>query len=364
MLRFFAYLPIFLASCYNIVMRYKFYTTSQKAWDGILSALDGAKKSIYIEMYIFLDDTKQTHDFLGKLKDKAAAGLEVVIIADAYGSSSLKASAVSELRATGVEFIFFSRWLKRTHRKLVIIDNQIAFFGGVNIENKIRHWQDLQIRLRGRVLKPLLRSFAYTYQQCGGKNEHILIHSRLPLVKKIKSWVIDTWEFGEGQYDLNNYYRQKLAEATESIKIVTPYLLPPRWLLASLDDAVRRGVKVEIIIPEDTDIRPLNQINHINAARLASVGVKFYFTPVMNHAKVMLIDSREALVGSQNLDILSFNFNLELGVFFEQKQAVSELEKIVNRWQAESRQSELHFKRVGLFRRLVMAFFRLFFPFF
>jgi cardiolipin synthase len=345
-------------------MNYKFYTTSQAAWDGILAAIDDAQKSIYIEMYIFLDDTSQTHNFLGKLKEKAAAGLEVVIIADAYGSVSLKSTSVADMKESGVEFIFFSRWLRRTHRKLVIIDQKIAFFGGVNIENKIRYWHDLQIRLKGRVLKPLLRSFAYTYEQCGGKKEAIITHSRLPLVKKIKSWVIDTWELGEKQYDLNEYYRRKLAEAQYSIKIVTPYLLPPRWLLVSLDNAVRRGVKVEILIPEDTDILSINRINHINAARLASVGVKFYFMPGMNHAKVMLIDEREALVGSQNLDILSFNFNLELGVFFEQKQAVAELSRIVSHWQAESGTADLGFRRLGWYRWFLMVCLRIFFPFF
>lgn len=344
-------------------MRYKFYTTSNKAWDGILNAIDRAQKSIFIEMYIFLDDTHQTHDFLGKLKEKARAGLKVVIIADAYGSISLKSVSVTELKAAGVEFIFFSRWLRRTHRKLVIIDEEIAFFGGVNIENKIRQWHDLQIRLRGRLLKPLLRSFAYTYEQCGGKDESILIHSRLPLVKKFKSWVVDTWEFGERQYNLNDYYRRKLMEATASIKIVTPYLLPPRWLLASLDNAVHRGVRVEIIIPDSTDINFLNQINHANAARLAAVGVEFYFTPEMNHAKLMIIDDKEALVGSQNLDILSFNFNLELGVFFEQKQAIADLEKIWQAWRDASRKPNFDSQRLGWHRRLMTAALRIFFPF-
>ena len=345
-------------------MRYKFYTTSQKAWDGILAALDGARTSIYIEMYIFLDDTRQTHDFLGKLKEKAMAGLHVVIIADAYGSISLKSVSVAELKAAGVEFIFFSRWLRRTHRKLVIIDEKIAFFGGVNIENKIRYWHDLQIRLKGRVVRPLLRSFTYTYQQCGGKDEHILARSRLPLVKKIKSWVIDTWEFGERQYNLNDYYRRKLAEAENSIKIVTPYLLPPRWLLISLDNAIHRGVKVEIFIPEDTDIKFLNQINHANAGRLAAIGVEFYLMPSMNHAKVMIIDDKEALVGSQNLDILSFHFNLELGVFFEQKQAVADLEKIWRRWRNASRRPNFESARLAWHRRFFTAILRIFFPFF
>ncbi len=345
-------------------MQSKFYTTSQKAWDGIIAAIMSAQKSIYIEMYIFLDDTGQTHDFLGKLKEKAAAGLEVVVIADAYGSISLKSTSVAELRAAGVEFIFFSRWLRRLHRKLVIVDDKIAFFGGVNIENKIRYWQDLQVCLRGRVVKPLLRSFAHTYQVCGGKKDSILRHSRLPLVRKIKSWVIDTWTEGEKQYRLNDYYRQKLAEATVSIKIVTPYLLPPRWIMAALDNAVRRGVKVELIIPADTDIKSVNRINYINACRLASVGVKFYFTSKMNHAKVMIIDGREAVVGSQNLDVLSFNVNSELGVFFEQKQAVAELDKIFIRWQNQAQQPDLNFKRLNFSRRITIAFLKIFYRFF
>ena len=345
-------------------MRYKFYTTSDKAWDGIIAAIDQAQVSIYIEMYIFLGDTRQTHDFLGKLKEKALAGLEVVLVLDAYGSSELQSSSIQDLRSAGVELLFFSRWLHRTHRKLVIVDNKIAFIGGVNIENKIRNWQDLHLRLGGKIVKPLLRSFAYTYQQCGGKNSHILKNSQLPLVKKIKSWVVDTWEIGDKKYRLNTYYLEKLTEANVSIKIVTPYLLPPRWLMKALDDAVARGVKVEIIIPENTDIKSLNRINYFNACRLAAVGVKFYFMPTMNHAKVMLIDNREALVGSQNLDILSFGINAEIGVFFQQKHAVGSLIKIIDRWQGTARQPDLSFKRLSFGRRLLMLVFKLFFRFF
>ncbi|MCF7860353.1 phosphatidylserine/phosphatidylglycerophosphate/cardiolipin synthase family protein [Patescibacteria group bacterium] len=345
-------------------MRYKFYTTSDKAWDGIMTAIKQAQTAIYIEMYIFLGDTRQTHDFLGQLKVKALAGLEVVMVLDAYGSSELKTSSIQDLRAAGVELLFFSRWLRRTHRKLVIIDDKIAFIGGVNIENKIRNWQDLHLRLGGKIVKPLLRSFAYTYQQCGGKKNHILKQSRLPLVKKIKSWVIDTWEIGEKKYRLNNYYREKLSEAKTSIKIVTPYLLPPRWLMLALDEAVQRGVKVEIIIPEDTDIKSLNRINYFNACRLALVGIEFYFMPHMNHAKVMLIDEKEALVGSQNLDVLSFGFNAEIGVFFQQKHAIASLIKIIDKWQQQAQRPDLSLKGLSFFQRILMSVYKIFLSFF
>lgn len=345
-------------------MHYKFYTTSIKAWDSILAAISQAKKSVYIEMYIFLGDTGKTHDFLGKIKEKALQGVKVVIIADAYGSLNIKSDFVNELRAVGVEFIFFSRWLKRMHRKLIIVDEKVAFLGGVNIYKKISDWRDLQIKIQGKIVKPLLRSFAKTYQRCGGKDENILLYSRTTLIKKVKAWALDSWDFDDRQYSFKNYYQKKIKEASRSIEIVTPYLLPPRWLLISLDDALKRGVKVSIIIPENTDIKILNRMNYVNACRLADVGVEFYFTKEMNHAKAMIIDSKEAVVGSQNLDVLSFGPNLEIGVFFFQKQAVDSLSSIFNRWREEAIRPNLNFKKLNILDRLFAFFLRRFLNFF
>lgn len=300
----------------------------------MFAAMAAAQESIYLEMYILLGDTKTTHDFLKLLADQARAGLEVVIIADSFGSSSLGADAVNELRAAGAEFIYFSHWFRHTHRKILIIDQKIAFLGGVNIAKKTRNWLDLQIRLQGRIVRPLLKSFANSYQLVGGKKESVLRFSRLPLVKKIKSWITDNVGDSSKIYYLDNYYKAKLAGAKTSITIVTPYLLPPRWLLVLLDDACRRGVKVEILIPNDTDIKPINKVNYLNACRLAACGVKLYLMPLMNHAKIMLIDGEEGVIGSQNMDVLSFNFNIEAGVFFRQKDLVNDLGKIVATWRA------------------------------
>lgn len=194
-------------------MKHRLYTTSQKAWDGMFEAMVKAEKSIYIEMYIFLNDTQSTHNFLGLLKEKAQNGLEVVVIADALGSFSLRGSEVIELRSAGVEFMFFSHWMRRTHRKIVIIDNQIAFLGGVNIKEENRNWLDLQVKIEGRIVIPLLQSFAYAYALIGGKKESILKYNQLSIVKKIKSWVIDTFVGNTKTYNLNNYYQDKLTGA-------------------------------------------------------------------------------------------------------------------------------------------------------
>lgn len=342
-------------------MKYRLYTTSQKAWEGMFKAMAAAQKSIYMEMYIFLADTRATHNFLGLLKEKARVGLEVVIIADALGSSDLSSKTVDELRASGVEFIYFSHWFRRTHRKILIIDARVAFIGGVNIEEKIRHWRDLQIRLSGRVIKPLLKSFAYAYEAVGGKKESILKYSRLPLSQKIKAWITDNFPSTNKIYYLNNYYRKKIVEAKTSIIIVTPYLVPPRWLIALLDDACRRGVRIEILIPNDTDVKPLNKVNYLNACRLSAFGVKLYLLPVMNHAKIMLIDGEEGIIGSQNIDILSFNFNIEAGVFFRQKDLVGDLGRIIEQWKKEATEFETAGRKIKWFNKIFIAILKVFY---
>jgi cardiolipin synthase len=323
-----------------------------------------AEKSIYIEMYIFLNDTQATHNFLGLLKEKSRAGLEVVIIADAIGSFSLRGLVVAELRAAGIEFIFFSHWMRRTHRKIVIIDNKVSFLGGVNIKENNRDWLDLQVKIEGKIVIPLLQSFAYAYALIGGEKESILKYNRLSLVKKIKSWIIDTFIGNTKTYNLNKYYKGKLMAAQKSIKIVTPYLLPPRRLLAALDQARLKGVEVEIIIPNNTDISFLNKINYLNACRVSAFGVKVYLMPRMNHAKIMIVDDKECLIGSQNMDVLSFSFNMEIGVFFRHRKLVGDLRKIFDNWKNEAIDFNATHKKITFFDKILITVFKIFYPIF
>jgi len=327
----------------------------------MLEAIRQAKESIYIEMYIFLDDTQLTHNFLKLLMEKAQSGLEVVVIADAYGSASLNNGIVSGLKSSGIEFRYFSHWFKRTHRKLLIIDRKIAFLGGVNIEEKFRSWNDLQIMIAGKIVQPLLRSFANTYKLIGGRRTSITIYAAASMTKKIRSWIVDN--LGPSK-NLSSYYKQKIDNAKKDIVIVTPYLLPPRWLLASLDEACRRGVSVSILIPGETDIKLVSRLNYLNICLLNQVGVKFYLGSAMNHAKIMLIDNEEGVIGSQNLDVLSFNWNIEVGVFFRQKDLVRDIYQIVDRWRQESLPFAPSNRRLSFSDRLLMFCLKVFYPMF
>ena len=136
----------------------------------MFKTIDHAQKSIYLEMYTFLDDTMESHDFIGKIKQKASQGVEIVIVADAFGSNGLKKETAAKIRENGIEFIFFSHWLRHIHRKILIVDEKIAFIGGVNIGRSFMNWNDLQLRVHGKIVGKILRSFAYTYEMAGGKN--------------------------------------------------------------------------------------------------------------------------------------------------------------------------------------------------
>ncbi len=345
-------------------MKYKLYTTSHKAWDAMFSAILGAKESIYLEMYILANDTIKTHDFFSLLKEKAEAGLEVAVIADSFGSYDLAYKLIRELKDSGAEFIFFSHWLKRSHRKILIVDKKIAFLGGVNIKEGARDWRDLQIKIAGAPARLLLKSFANSYYRAGGRKDSIVRFAYEPFPKKIKNWVLDNWPNTNKRYNLNRYYHKKISNAVYSLQIVTPYLLPPRWLLVAIDDACRRGVEVEMIVPKNTDIKALDRMNFINVHRLSKVGVKFYISDGMNHAKLMMIDNNEVAIGSQNFDILSFRINYEAGMFSQQKNLVADVRQILDKWKKEAVLFEAESKSMNFFDRILFSILKIFYPIF
>ena len=313
-------------------MTYRFYTKSMSVWSGMYQAIVKAQESIFLEMYIFLGDTVKTHDFVGLLASKAKSGVKVAMVLDAFGSRNLSKKAIKRLKNAGVDLHFFSNFLYRSHRKILIVDKKLAFVGGANIKKNTQQWNDLTMRVSGAVVKPIMKSFAYTYKISGGKDLDILSYSEKALSRKIKAWLVDNWPRSHKTYYLDSYYREKISSAQKSVKIVSPYLAPPRWLLALIDGALRRGVRVEILIPKNTDYSLLNKVNYLNATHLSTLGTKCYFLPVMNHSKFMIVDDQEAIVGSQNLDFLSFGLNFEAGVFFSQKTPLNDLLRIFDNW--------------------------------
>lgn len=342
-------------------MRYRFYTTSEKAWRGMLAAIDAARESIYLEMYTFENDTTG-YDFLSTMERKARAGVRVIVILDALGSFVFKSVLIDRLRNAGAEVLLFSYWFRRTHRKILIVDETAAFLGGVNIAHRFARWNDLQIRVSGKVVRHVLRSFVRIYRECGGKNPVLLqddVH--LPLLSKTRLWFIEHG-IGGKRYALRKHYEAHIDAAEQSIIMVTPYLLPHRWLIACLERAMGRGVTVDIIVPKETDIRVHGRLNYYYVDLFTRLGATCFLGSEMNHAKAMLIDDRIGTVGSQNLDILSFDWNVEAGVFFDNSRMVRDLRLIIEKWRGDAEPFALATHPPHWYDIAVALLFRLFQP--
>jgi cardiolipin synthase len=289
-----------------------------------------AEKSVYLEMYIFSDDM-QSFDFITLLKEKAKNGLRVRIVLDSFGSANLSNHVITLLRESGAEVFFFSHLLHRIHRKVLVVDEQIAFIGGVNFHQSAKLWNDLAIEVRGKIVASIVRSFARVYRDAGGKDPIILLQNKKVLLDKMHSWLVEHFP-NRKNFGFKKVYKEHLSTAEKSIILVTPYFMPKRWFVLLLDRARLRGVKVEILVPRNTESFFIDRVNHFYMRRISRLGIDFYLEPKMNHAKAMIIDNKEGIVGSQNLDILSFELNSEVGIFFQDVNSVEQLSAIIENW--------------------------------
>ncbi|MCX6752767.1 MAG: phosphatidylserine/phosphatidylglycerophosphate/cardiolipin synthase family protein [Candidatus Nomurabacteria bacterium] len=315
-------------------MNYKFFTNSQRSWKAMFETILNAQKSIYLEMYIFNDDMEQ-YNFFSLVKKKAEQGLKVKIILDSFGSHDLTKNKINELRNSGIELFFISYFFHRTHRKILIIDESVAFIGGVNFHQNAKLWSDLVVRIKGKkIVGAIIKSFAKAYINAGGKDENIL-NKRDKKWNNIKTWIVDHFPVAH-KYKLKLLYIEHINNAHSNITLITPYFMPKRWLSSVLHQAVLRGVSVEILVPKKTDHFIIDRINYFYIYKLSKVGVKFFLKENMNHAKAMILDNNEAMIGSQNLDFLSFGYNSEIGVFFNNTKIVTQLLKISEKWKGDS----------------------------
>lgn len=311
-------------------MQHRIFTTSEKAWIEMLRDINAARESIYLEMYILTDDPAG-REFFGALSEAVRRGVRVVVVLDILASYDILSNAVGRLRKTGAEVLFSSFFFFRLHRKILIVDRKVAFVGGVNVGKKYARWQDLQIRVTGGVVETILRSFVRVYRRCGGRRELSPGKLRHGAVGKTKLWFIERG-IGRRRHLFRKYYEKRLNAAGKSVVFVTPYLFPPRWFIASLHQALIRGVEVEILVPKSTDHWIINGVNRSFASCLANLGAAVYFTDGMTHAKAMIVDGREGIIGSQNLDLFSFNTNIEAGVFFHEPDTVRNLSAVIESW--------------------------------
>ena len=332
---------------------YQFYRTTASAWDAMYQAMLIAQKSIYWEIYIFVDD-EAGNRFVDVLCDKARAGVDVKIVIDAIGSWGLSRLAEARLKGAGVEVLRYNRlhpelavgkWIgrlwRRNHRKVLIIDEEIVFLGGVNVEYKAFDWDDVYLRLTGRVTRPLLKSFARSYIRAGGSKHRVRHLFKFKkenpfeaLQKKIH--FIFHSPLYQNMSPFRRFYQRGFDMARESINLLTPYFVPDPAFLHLMASARRRGVKVNLFLPVRPDYKIMEWITRAYQGLAHRSGANVFLLPRMNHGKAMTVDRRLGVVGSSNVTPRSWYFNEEAGVYFDDEEMTTDLDAIFDTWKQES----------------------------
>ncbi|MEK7065037.1 MAG: phosphatidylserine/phosphatidylglycerophosphate/cardiolipin synthase family protein, partial [Patescibacteria group bacterium] len=321
---------------------YKIYSTSHEAWDAMMRAILGAKKSVFWELYIFLDD-EAGRPFFDALEQKAKSGVDIKLVVDAIGSFWLSKKRTESLRLAGVDLQFFSerskkyrgwwkRLISRTHRKILIVDEQIGFIGGVNVSQEMKEWLDIQVRVEGKIVNSLLRSFAKSYTICGGDKQKVkqFLKFKYRLQSDEANLVID--EPDTQRSAVRKKYIDALLKAREHVVLFSPYYFPDKKFLYALWKAKKRGVRIDLLLPLRTDIRIITYAAYAWFKLLQKAGINIHLTKSMMHGKGVIVDDKWAMVGSSNLDQTSFYDNYEANLEIKKYTVVQNLKDIVNEW--------------------------------
>jgi len=286
----------------------------------MLDACKQAKYSIDFEQYIF-EPGEIGNQFIAVLITKAQQGVAVRLLCDAVGSYTLSTSNnLTELTQAGVQVRFFNKihplrlhtifsWFFRTHRKILVTDNEICFSGGVGIHDDFKGWRDTHASVRGEVAREVQRSFNELWLQSSDMN----IFSRIRRVRKrTKGTSFITNAPYIGKHFLYKEYLSALRKSQRYAYFTTAYFIPSNAFIDALIKAAKRGVDVKIIIPKASDIPSINKASRYGLSKLIRNGVQIYlYTGGMIHTKTAAIDNVWATLGSSNLDNLSFRFNYE-----------------------------------------------------
>ncbi len=344
-------------------MQYSIYSTSQDAWRAMYRAIQEAKSSIYWELYIFIDD-EDGKDFFDLLEKKARDGVDVKLIIDGWGSIFLSRGRIDSLKTAGVDVRMFHErkyryrgvWQKiisRSHRKILVVDNNIGFVGGVNIKREMRDWLDLHVRLEGDAVRSLVRAFAKMYMICGGPKENV----RELLKNKFKSnhnkldFIYD--DAGSTKSKMRKRYSEALSRAKKRVIFFSPYYYPDRKFIRSLWLARRRGIRVDLLIPFRSDIRLFTYATYAWFSLMGKFGVNVYLVDTMMHGKGVIVDDEYAIIGSSNLEHTSFYDNYEVGVRFRNRKFVRDLKLVINGWLKRSKRLDYkEWEKRGLWSKM------------
>lgn len=342
----------------------------EELFETMLDAIRGAAQSVDVEMYLWEDDDLG-RAFATALADAADRGASVRVLVDSYGAREVVGQVLDTVRDAGgrvrvfnpFRITFLRRYFHRTHKKLLVIDGVRAFCGGVGfsrhfalVKHKERPWHDRMFDCRGPVVAQLLRTFEIDFARWPSGSRLIgPLHSPTPppaagtaRVRVLRSW--------PDARDIHRFVQARTGHTKERLWIGTPYLIPPRVLRRALRNAARRGVDVRIVVPAREGANwALWFAARRRYASLLRAGVRiFEYGPRFYHAKLAVADDDVALVGSSNMDNISWRRNAELDLLLLDAESVEVIAQCYLRDEAAAEEVGLKtFGARGLWHRFL-----------
>jgi len=303
------------------------FTDGYNKFVSLKSDLLKARRSILLQYYIFLDD-RIGNEIAEILIKKARQGVTVKVIYDHVGSFSARNRFFKRMQDAGVDthpFFkvtfpqFANRINWRNHRKVVVIDGETGYIGGMNIADRYVYgsaedgpWRDTHFRVQGDIVESLLYSFAIDWNFLKKTPElpkiepSEVMFSNNTGVQLVTSGPTESWN------NLSMVFLKAISSARRTIYIQTPYFLPTDSLLSALQAAALAKVDVRIMMPENTDSVLLHYASFSYVTQCLKAGIKVYlYEAGMLHAKSMIIDDELVTAGSTNFDFRSFENNFE-----------------------------------------------------
>ncbi len=343
----------------------------------LFADLEKAESFINIQYFIMNDGIifKQLEKILIK---KQAEGVKIRILTDQLGSIATDDKTYDNLQAHGIKFAQFNPVRLaivtgyanyRSHNKFVIIDNKIAYFGGLNIGDeyvgivpKYGTWFDTHLRAEGDIVDQMNRQFQLQWRFTTGE---VIINQEQNYPVLNETLPIQLFTDGP-QYNhstmLDNFITL-LAGAKDKVIISSPYLVFPSFVLKAFDEAIKRGVKIEIITIGLADKNTAYLASKYYAERLVRRGVKVYrMENIFNHSKFFLFDQEMAIVGTSNLDYRALYLHFETDLLIEDISTVNRLTEVFEEWKTLSYELTNSSKNWNIFDRISFVFWKLFSP--
>ena len=303
------------------------YQNGDEIFPAMLEAIQGAKRTITFETYIYWSGAIGKK-FASALSERARAGIEVNMIVDWVGSIKMDDDLLEEMKTAGVRIEKYrplhwyniSRLNNRTHRKLLVLDGEIGFTGGIGIADQWtghaqdpEHWREVHFRVQGPVVAQMQAAFNDNWIKTTGE----LLNGPeyfppLPTAGEMDAHLFVASPAG-GSESMHLMYLMSIAAAEKSIDLAASYFVPDTLIIQALIAARQRGVRIRVLVPgEHIDSQAVRLASKASWGELLLAGVEVHeYIPTMLHVKLLVVDRELVSVGSTNFDMRSFQLNDE-----------------------------------------------------